>query len=139
MTAAVHTVLYHQPPFSHAEESAGLVEATLTTPSPYKPRDVHATINYFKENKDGSSPEPVYIDHGPRKKSPKESHSRMMKIHDIRGTEDAYTLDKEGFQILKHSSAEKDFLDDEQVGSVYHAETEELLKKVYVSSPDFHR
>jgi len=53
----------------------------------------------------------------------------MMKIHDIRGTEDEYSLDKEGFQILRHSSAEKDFVDDDQVRKVYHAEIEELLKK----------
>jgi hypothetical protein len=129
MTAAVQAVPDHQPPFSHAEESSGVMVATLTTPFPYKPRDVDATIRYFKEKEDGTLPDPIYIDRGPRKAPPSEGSPRMMKIHDIRGTEDEYSLDKEGFQILKHSSAEKDFVDDDQVRKVYHAETEDLLKK----------
>jgi hypothetical protein len=102
---------------------------TLTSRSPYNPRDVDATIRYLKEKEDGSPLDPVYFDHGPRKPPPNEGNVRTMKIHDIRGTEDEYTLDKAGFQILKHSSAEKDFIDDEQVCKVYHTEIEELLKK----------
>ena len=129
MTAAVPAALYHQPPFSHAEESSGLTDTTLTTRSPYNPRDVNATIRYLKEKEDGSPLDPIYFDHGPRKTPPSEGNPRMMKIHDIRGTEDEYSLDKEGFQILRHSSAEKDFVDDDQVRKVYHAEIEELLKK----------
>jgi len=38
-------------------------------------------------------------------------------------------LDKTGFQIVKHASAEKDFLDDDQIKKVYYPEVEELLKK----------
>jgi hypothetical protein len=83
----------------------------------------------LKEKEDGSPLDPIYFDHGPRKTPPSEGNPRMMKIHDIRGTEDEYSLDKEGFQILRHSSAEKDFVDDDQVRRVYHAEIEELLKK----------
>jgi hypothetical protein len=129
MAATVQTALYHQPPFGQAEESSGLMDTMLTAPPPYKPRDVDATIRYFKEKEDKSPPDPIYIDHRPRKRPPSEGNPRMMKIHDIRGTEDEYSLDKEGFQILKHSSAEKDFVDDDQVRKVYHAEIEELLKK----------
>jgi hypothetical protein len=135
MTAATQTAVYHQPSFSLTEENTGHVETTLRTQFPYKPRDIQATVNYLKENEDGSPPDPVYIGHGPQKEPPKEENSRVVKIHDIRGTEDEYTLDKDGFQILKHSSAEKEFLDDEQVRRVYYEEVEELLKKVYVTSP----
>jgi hypothetical protein len=110
---------------------------TVTTRPPYNPRDIDATIRYLKGKEDGSPLDPIYFDHGPRKTPPSEGNLRTMKIHDIRGTEDEYTLDKAGFQILKHSSAEKDFVDDDQVRKVYHAEIEELLKKALVVSLRF--
>ncbi|KAL4869860.1 hypothetical protein BDV12DRAFT_208184 [Aspergillus spectabilis] len=49
-------------------------------------------------------------------------------IHDVSGRELDYTLDGNGFQYYYHSSAEKDFLDDEQIKRVYYPETEQLLK-----------
>jgi len=49
-------------------------------------------------------------------------------VHDISGNEDKYTLDSHGFQIYKHASHEKDFLDDEKIKAEYYPETEQLLK-----------
>lgn len=49
-------------------------------------------------------------------------------VHDISGEEEKYTLDSHGFQIYKHLSLEKDFLDDEEIKASYYPETEQLLK-----------
>ena len=95
-----------------------------------KPRDVSAIFNYFKDNEDGSPPEPNYV-------NKPQSYERLpisqrLVVHDVRGTEDQYTLDTTGFQIYKHESVEKDFVDDEQIKKVYYPEVEELLKAAYV-------
>lgn len=58
----------------------------------------------------------------------REPESHNVTIHDVRGKEDQYTLDKNGFQFHKHVSKEKDFLDDEHIKAVYYPETEQLLK-----------
>jgi hypothetical protein len=49
-------------------------------------------------------------------------------IHDIAGDEDKYTIDSHGFQLVKHESKEKDFLDDEKIKAEYYPEIEQLLK-----------
>jgi hypothetical protein len=52
-------------------------------------------------------------------------------VRDVRGRENEYTLDGNGFQIHRQSANEKEFLDDEKIKSGYYAETEQLLKDVY--------
>ena len=49
-------------------------------------------------------------------------------VHDIAGEEDKYNLDSHGFQIYKHISEEKEFVDDERIKAEYYPETEQLLK-----------
>lgn len=49
-------------------------------------------------------------------------------VTDITGQEDLYHLDNHGFQIYKHTSAEKDFVDDEKIKTEYYPEVEQLLK-----------
>ncbi|OCK73018.1 hypothetical protein K432DRAFT_438422 [Lepidopterella palustris CBS 459.81] len=49
-------------------------------------------------------------------------------ITDVSGNESKYTLDSHGFQIYRHASKEKDFLDDEKIKAEYYPETEQLLK-----------
>jgi len=51
-------------------------------------------------------------------------------VHDIRGHEAEITLDNVGFTLVKHTSEEKDFLDEDHIKKVYYAETEQLLKNV---------
>jgi hypothetical protein len=51
-----------------------------------------------------------------------------VKINDITGEEDRYTLDSHGFQIYKHESKEKDFQDEEKIKNDYYSEIEQLLK-----------
>lgn len=49
-------------------------------------------------------------------------------VTDITGHEAEFHLDNHGFQIHKHTSAEKDFVDDEKIKSGYYPEVEQLLK-----------
>ncbi|KAF1848187.1 uncharacterized protein K460DRAFT_333958 [Cucurbitaria berberidis CBS 394.84] len=58
-------------------------------------------------------------------------------IRDVRGSENKYTLDGNGFQFHRNSAQEKDFLDDEKIKSGYYAETEQLLKDVTGASRVF--
>ena len=108
-----------------------VTEPVSQTAKVSKPRDVETTFNYFKDKEDGSPPEPTYVNKPSTYERPAISERKL--VHDIRGSEDKYTLDTTGFQIYKHESVEKDFLDDEQIKRLYYPETEELLKKAYTS------
>lgn len=96
-----------------------------------KPRDIVTTFNYYKDPEDGSAPAPTYSNKPESYERPQ--ITQKLVVHDIRGSEDKYTLDTEGFQIVKHESKEKDFVDEEHIKAVYYPETEELLKKTSVS------
>ncbi|KAJ5508982.1 hypothetical protein N7527_011125 [Penicillium freii] len=91
-----------------------------------KPHHVQTTLNFFKENEDGSPPEPTYT-------SKPETYDRPTApletiVHDISGHELDYKLDSHGFQFYYHESQEKGFLDDEKIKAEYYPETEQLLK-----------
>jgi hypothetical protein len=53
-----------------------------------------------------------------------------VEVTDISGSEDKYTLDSHGFQIVRHESKEKDFLDEDRIKGDYYPEIEKLLKDV---------
>jgi hypothetical protein len=94
--------------------------------SPPQPRDVKTTLNFHKDNEDGSPPAPTYVDKPQTYERPYETHD--VTIHDIRGKEHEFSIYKQGFQVYPHVSKEKDFLDTEQIKAVYYPETEQLLK-----------
>jgi hypothetical protein len=54
---------------------------------------------------------------------------RTVSIRDGRAINGALSLDKQGFQLLRHASSVFDFYDENQVASVYHAEVERLVKQ----------
>ena len=94
-----------------------------------KVHNVSTKLNYYKDPGDGSEPHPTYVGKPETYERPVESFDVV--VQDIRGQEDQYTLDKNGFQIYHHKSVEKDFLDDAQIKDVYYHETEQLLKDAY--------
>ena len=111
---------------SSVGNNVAVADSTKTSEVP-KGRDVTTTFNYFKDTADGLPPAPSYVN---RPSSYfREYDNRQQVVHDIRGTEDQYTLDTTGFEIYKHESVEKEFADDEQIKRVYYPEVEELLKK----------
>lgn len=95
------------------------------------PQNVHTVLHYHKPNEDGSPPHPTYVDRPETYDRPFEIHP--VTVQDIRGREGEFTLDKNGFQVHRHSANEKDFLDDEKIKAGYYAETEQLLKDAYVN------
>lgn len=64
----------------------------------------------------------------------KDQDIRLLPVHDIRGHEPDYTLDKNGFCIFQHESAEKSFVDNDIIRAVYYPELESLLKRQFPDS-----
>ncbi|KAI9738409.1 MAG: hypothetical protein M1834_008912 [Cirrosporium novae-zelandiae] len=101
----------------------------LTTPQPH---NVHTTLHYLVPPPPNQAPPPTYVNRPETYARP--SDDVEVLIHDIRGHEDEFTLDKNGFQIHRHVSGEKEFLDGEEtkgdwVGE-YYGEVERLLMDV---------
>jgi hypothetical protein len=91
----------------------------------HQPRDIQTTLHYHPL---GAPPKTVYYNRPETYVRPIESHA--VTVHDVTGRENDYTLDKSGFQFHRHTAAEKDFLDEEQVKAVYYPEIDQLLKEV---------
>lgn len=91
-------------------------------------KDVETLLNYHKDNEDGSPPHPTYVDRPETYERPSEVHKVL--VRDVRGKENQFTLDVNGFQFHKHTAQEKDFVDDAQIQDGYYKETEQLLKDV---------
>lgn len=99
-----------------------------------KPQEVHnvvADFHYYKDPGDGSLPPPSIV--GKPETYHRVPETRSVTVHDIRGSEDQYNLDKNGFQIYRHQSVEKDFRDEEEIKKTYYAEVENLLKEAFVN------
>jgi hypothetical protein len=54
---------------------------------------------------------------------------REIRIEDARGQEEQFTLDRNGFQLVRSPSRVADFYSPEEVERVYYPEVEQLLKK----------
>jgi hypothetical protein len=54
---------------------------------------------------------------------------RDVRIEDARGHEDEFTLDRNGFQLVKARSSVSDFYSDEEVKRVYYPEVERLVQE----------
>lgn len=50
-------------------------------------------------------------------------------VHDVRGKESSFLLDKSGFKFMNHVSEEKEFLDAEMIKTRYYKEIEEILRE----------
>ncbi|KAH9864713.1 hypothetical protein J1614_010649 [Plenodomus biglobosus] len=121
------------PSSTHTQNLQTLQDATSTTNS--RPQDVQTFLRYYKPNEDGSPPAPAYINRPETYQQPSELHP--VTIHDVRGREEDFTLDKSGFQFYRHTAQEKDFIDDERIKTGYYTEIEQLLKDVTGASRVF--
>ena len=92
----------------------------------FKGQDLIADFNYYKDPGDGSAPPPSIVGKPETFKTPTET--RSMTVHDIRRNDDKHTLDRSGFQVLKHVSQEKTFEDAERIRNFYYPEIEDILK-----------
>jgi len=65
------------------------------------------------------------------------SETHRVPIHDLRSIAAEISLDREGFELIGHRSAVKNFHDDEEVRAVYYPEAERLIADVLGASRVF--
>lgn len=97
-----------------------------------EPRHVTAKMNYYLPASRGGH-DAFHAGTVGDKRKKRDTHA--MPISDIRGREHEFTMDKQGFQIVKFESSEKMFDDDERIQERYYPECEELIKKALVLAP----
>ncbi|KAJ8489166.1 hypothetical protein ONZ45_g13683 [Pleurotus djamor] len=103
----------------------------MATAAVLAPRDVPTTLHYLGPKTDDNEV-PFNIVYAVPEGVPKtniQTETHDVVVRDIRGKEDTVSLDKTGFQFVKHVSEEKEFVDEEAIKSRYYKEVEELLKK----------
>jgi hypothetical protein len=95
--------------------------------SPMLDSHVDAMLNYLDH--DGTHPviDAVRVMAG--EKPPLATTSRSMRIRNARREPSAPTLDRNGFELLQHTSAFSDFSDDARIRELYYPETEQLLAR----------
>lgn len=102
-----------------------------TGDSSYIPRgDTVASLNYFTPPADGSAPF-NYVG-TPPEGQPQHNYGSFnvdVPIHDIRGHESEYNLDRDAFAVVMNvpESAEKDWVDDDSIKKNYYPEIEKLI------------
>ncbi|KAH9851518.1 hypothetical protein C2E23DRAFT_860439 [Lenzites betulinus] len=103
----------------------------MATASVLTPHDVQTTLNYFAPVDDEAPYRYIYLT--PPAGKPEHNlgdDPRPVVVHDARGREDDFSLDVNGFQFVRHVSAEKEFVDEDAIKTGYYKEIEELLKNV---------
>ena len=106
-----------------------MATTTMTSTAQARPSSkvVNTTLNYYLDpSKGGHTTYKIGTSDYYRRKF--DTHD--VQINDIRGQEDQFSLETHGFQHCKHSSAEKDFNDDDHVKAVAYPEIEQLIKDV---------
>ncbi|KAF8579164.1 hypothetical protein K439DRAFT_1648545 [Ramaria rubella] len=95
---------------------------------------VTSTLNYFDPPKDGT---PAWVDATTtdattgQRASNAGTLSKEVQIENVRGREDAYSLDTAGFQYIVHRGPVRvDFDDDDEIERVYYPDCVTFLKKV---------
>lgn len=56
-------------------------------------------------------------------------NDEYQEIFDVRGQQDRFNLDKNGFEYINHESKVKTFDNQDEIENVYLPETEEILRK----------
>ena len=107
-----HTILTSDPP--------------STSPDP-----VYANFNYYLPPNNESEVEPSADDRANLALilGNANADTRRLPLHDLRGQEGQFTLNKNGFCVVKLDSIEKTFEDDERIKEVYYPEMEKLVKE----------
>jgi hypothetical protein len=71
----------------------------------------------------------------PRSNTAHEAH--RVPIYDVRGIASEVSLDRQGFELLRHTTAVQDFYDDDEVRKVYYPEAERLIAEATGASRVF--
>ena len=100
------------------------------------PRNVTATLHYLKRGAE----KPAYYRIDPPPGVPRWNgidDPREVSIEDARGRESEFTLDRNGFALVKAPTAVADFYDPEQIKRVYYPEVERILRDTLAASRVF--
>jgi hypothetical protein len=101
----------------------------MATQTITQPRTVESTINYFPSD----GPKKIYP--GTAGYQRRKFDPRTVSITDIRGAEEHFKLETNGFQVVRNKWPEtKVDATDQQVKDVVYPETRRLLKQLYVVS-----
>jgi hypothetical protein len=87
---------------------------------------VKTTINYYLDPSEGGI---SWYTPGTAMIVRRKFDTRPVQIHDIRGHEAEFTINKQAFQLCKYNTAATEFTD-EEIKKVMYPEVEELVKKV---------
>jgi hypothetical protein len=101
-----------------APQAAALVEAPLTF---IKRQDTKPV--FYSSALTGGEPKVLF-----------ETERHVVPIADLRAIAETASLEREGFQLLRHETAVDDLYDDEAVEQVYYPEIEALLRRRYGAS-----
>ncbi|GFF35772.1 bifunctional solanapyrone synthase [Aspergillus udagawae] len=109
-----------------------MIATTATAISPPEKQGIETELNYWE-----GSDDPIIIDFntpdGKQKfaEVEKQEARHPVLIHDIRGTEDQYTLEKHGFQYFHDEVPElDDWTDEQKVIDTLIPKSEELVRKI---------
>ena len=95
---------------------------------------IEAELNYLGRMTD--RPRNYTFDPPPgEKRSNIVSDTRLVPIYDVRATQ--VSLDQEGFDLIRHASAVRDFYDEAELRRVYYPEAEKLITEVTGASRVF--
>ena len=111
-------------------EAAGVTNDTAAQAFDIPCGDVTVTLNYYKAPEDGAVPF-NYVEQPPEGEPQRNFGEAKIQVtvHDIRGHEEEYTLDKDAFKVISNvpGSAEKEFASDESIERNYYPELEKLI------------
>jgi len=91
------------------------------------PKSLASTLHYLKRGAE----KPARYRTDPPPGVPRwngEDDPREVTIEDARGRESEFTLDRNGFQLVRAATAVRDFYDADEIKRVYYPEVERLLK-----------
>lgn len=104
------------------------VNVNATQLQPHQVPSVEAVLNYLVPTTERPR---TYTDAPPpgEPRSTVRSESHVLPIHDVRPLAATASLDREGFDLIRHDTAVLDFWDDDEIRTVYYPEVERALKQ----------
>ena len=97
---------------------------------------VNAALNYLAP----MAERPHTYTYDPPSGQPKSNivtEPHTVPVYDLRPIAQDLSLDRQGFELLRHASAEQDFVDDETIRRVYYPESERLIAQATGASRVF--
>ena len=104
----------------------------ISAASADKPRDFQTQLQYVKVSEDGKALGPSTW--GKTDYEQDREQLVPVTIHDARGRQADFNLDKHGFQLIKYPTIMKkeDYMNEENIKNIYYPEVEQMVKDTWV-------